>query len=307
MLARVRAHPGFPDAMAKATRHLVAAYDGNRLLNRLLNDRERSVFALMALYLHITPDSTGAGLTAGRIIALCRETGLCSRGRAKAMLVLMRWAGFVADSRGLPDLADRRQRPLVLTPQFLEMHTARLRHHFESIASIDPVCAAAASRLDDPTFRAALIRSFLARFRRGERLLDNAPALQLFAARDGGTMIAFQLLLSGAPGDTFPPQDWLAIPVAELGRRFHVSRAHVLKLLRDSEAAGLIERASTPPGGVRLLPPLREALCNFFAAVFFTLSNITHEILDAERSAAGPASDPKIFPMPGQPLPWRRP
>ncbi|WP_341991138.1 hypothetical protein [Azorhizobium sp. AG788] len=295
-VAMIRTHPAFPQAMALAARNLVEAYDGNRLLNRILNDRERSVFALMAIYLHSTPDAAGRGLTAGRIIDLCRETGLCSRGRAKAMLVLMRWAGYVEPSQDPVSIADRRQRPLVPTDLFRSMQTARWRSQFEAISLMDACGAAALARLESNAFRTLLIRALMARFRSGARVLDHAPALQLFAARDGGMLIVFQLLLSAPPGDTFPPEQVITVPVAELGRRFHVSRAHVLKLLRDAETAGLIERLPGPPGGVRMLKPLRESLAGFFAAVFLALSEAATDALAGE--GEGSETPQNISPLP---------
>ncbi|GGF73732.1 hypothetical protein GCM10007301_36920 [Azorhizobium oxalatiphilum] len=266
-IAAMRAHPAFSKAMLSWADNLVGHYDGNRLLNRLLNDRERAMFALMALYLNATPDETGAGLTAGRIIGLCTETGLCSRGRAKAMLVLMRWAGYVDVKPALPG-ADKRQRPLVPTALFISHQTERWRAIFAAASHVDPLAGVALARLDDQDFRRIVLRYLLTRFRSGERVLDHAPALTLFAARDGGLMVLLALALSGVRDGTFPPEDTIMSPVASLGRRFHVSRAHVLKLLRDAEAAGLVERAAGASGGVRLLPPLRSAIADFFAAVF---------------------------------------
>lgn len=297
-IALILAHPMFPQVMAKAVKTLVDAYDGNRLLNRILNDRERSVFALMALYLHSTPDAAGRGLTAGRIIELCRETGLCSRGRAKAMLVLMRWGGYLAPCPDPTGPTDRRQRPLVPTQQFLDMQMARWRGNFEAISLMDACGSAALARLDDPVFRTELIRTMVARFRAGTRLLDYAPALNLFASRDGGMLIAFQLLLSAPPGDTFPPQGVISVAVAELGRRFHVSRAHVLKLLRDAESAGLIERLPGPPSGLRLSPMLRESLCCFFAGVFLALSEGANNALALDSKGGGSQEMANIAPLP---------
>ena len=297
-IALIRAHPRFAEAMAKTAKGLVDAYDGNRLLNRILNDRERSVFALMALYLHANPDSAGRGLTAGRIIELCRETGLCSRGRAKAMLVLMRWGGYLEPCTEPGGPADRRQRPLVPTLQFLEMQASRWRRHFEAISLMDACGTAALTRLDNPAFRAELIRTMMARFRAGMRLLDYAPALNLFASRDGGMLIVFQLLLSAQPDDVFPPQGVISIPVAELGRRFHVSRAHVLKVLRDAESAGLIERLPGPPSGIRLSFTLRESLCAFFAAVFLVMAEGANNALAREAQQGGGADMTNVSPLP---------
>lgn len=54
------------------------------------------------------------------------------------------------------------------------------------------------------------------------------------------------------------------ISISGLSSRFGISRVHVRTLLRDAEAAGLIER---PEGHVVLRPALREGILSFFAAV----------------------------------------
>ncbi|MGU3493875.1 hypothetical protein ACLBXM_07530 [Xanthobacteraceae bacterium A53D] len=281
-IARLRSHPDFPAAGLQWTREIVNRYDGNRLLNRLLNDRERTIFALMALYLNATPDETGAGLTAGRIIALCEETRLCSRGRAKAMLVLMRWGGYVTAA---PACAgnDRRQRPLVPTPAFIEAQIGRWRVIYEAAARVDPIGRQALERLDDATFHRTVLTHLISRFREGERLLDHAPSLSLFAARDGGILALLALTLAASEEDSFPPRQPVTVSVASLGRRFHVSRAHVLKLLRDAEAAGLLDRVAD--GRVQLRPELREGLENFFAAVFVSFLSGASTALASEPAA----------------------
>ncbi len=286
-VARMRSEPGFPAAMAQAARSMVDTFQGNRLLNRIINDRERNAFALLTLYLDATPDAHGRGLTAARIVALCRELALCSRGRAKAMLMLMRWAGYlepVPDPHG-----DRRQRPLVPTTRMIAMQTDRWRRLLGALALLEPLAEAVIARLDETAFREDLTRAMVSRFIGGMRPLEHAPALQLFVSRDGGLMIAFQLLLSGAPDDVFPPEQLLNVAVAALGRQFHVSRAHVLKLLRDAEAEGLLQRVPGAQGGVRMLPPLAEALSDFLAAAFVILRASAREALAAEAARAGAA------------------
>lgn len=94
--AAMIAHPGFPLALARLAGGMTSLYSGNRLLNRLLSDRGRNFFGLLLLYLDALPASEGGGLTSARLAALCTATGLCSRGRAKAMLALMSWGGYVA-------------------------------------------------------------------------------------------------------------------------------------------------------------------------------------------------------------------
>lgn len=108
--AAVAAHPAFRPAVERLAGEISALYSGNRLLNRLLSDRGRNMLGLLVLYLDALPAAEGGGLTTARLVALCTATGLCSRGRTKAMLALMRWGGYVAPA---PPGADRQVKPLV--------------------------------------------------------------------------------------------------------------------------------------------------------------------------------------------------
>ena len=101
---QVQSHPRFQEAVQAAAGHLIEMYNGNGLPNRLVNDRGRVIASLIALYLHFAPPSAGegggAGLTVSRFQALCTELELCSSGRARALLALMRYAGYLVPALG---------------------------------------------------------------------------------------------------------------------------------------------------------------------------------------------------------------
>ena len=79
-----------------------------------------------------------------------------------------------------------------------------------------------------------------------------------------------------------PPTRPVPISIAALARRFAVSRPHVLKLLRDAEAAGLITRS-----GDRVLfkPALAEGARNFFATMFLYYAGSAREAMAAAKPA----------------------
>lgn len=265
-MSSLRAHPNFLVATEQLARELVELYRGNRLLNRILNDRGRAIFGMLALYLDAAPDDRGVGLTVTRIANLCQETGICSRGRAKAIVMLMRWGGYLEVG---PDSGpNRRQKPLVPSARMISEQIMRLRRIYGSLALLHPGAEEVLAGIDDPPLRMALTRQLGARFKAGFRLQDFAPKAILFAERDAGLLIAWSLLISGTPGDTFPPSQPVPVPVAALSRQFFVSRAHVLKLLREAEDLGLIERTPTTAGSVRLLPAMHDTMFNLFAAMF---------------------------------------
>lgn len=301
-MSSLRAHPNFLAATEQVARGLVELYRGNRLLNRILNDRGRAIFGMLALYLDAAPDERGVGLTVTRIANLCQETGICSRGRAKAIVMLMRWGGYLEVG---PDSGpNRRQKPLVPTARMISEQVLRWQRIYGAISLLHPEAEEVLARLDDSQFRKALIRQVGARFEAGFRLQDFAPDAMLFGERDAGLLIAWSLLISGTPGDTFPPSQPVPVPVAALSRQFFVSRAHVLKLLREAEEIGLIERTPSAVGSVRLLPAMHETMLNLFAAMFAGLSDAGDSAVEEvqgleDRALARRSLDPRGAPYIG--------
>lgn len=263
----IMAHPRFHEAMEIATRGILDMYHGNRLLNRLMNDRGRVIFGLLCYYLSCSPDENGVGLTVTRIADICEETDLCSRGRAKALITLMRWAGYV-DAGPPGAAANRRQRPLVPTARMSSEYIRRWQTMLTAVSRFDPIADEALARLNEPGFLTFLVRNQGDRYRAGFRLLEHSPQMVGLAERDAGILIAISLYNSGAEGDTYPPSQPVPVPVAALARQFDVSRAHVLKMLREAEDAGLIRRLPSHQGAVQLLPPLLRGVEHFMAACF---------------------------------------
>lgn len=258
--ARLKAHPAFRQAMADCAGWLVASHQGDRLLNRVLNDRGRLIFGYLVLYLDALPPAAGGGLTANRLVGLCLETGLCSRGRARAMLALLHWGGYLAAAAVEGVQGDRRVKPLQPTERMRALFRERWRTQLAIVAPLDPVAGQALAALDDSRIAQRLILAFGAGFRAGVRVLAATPDLAAVADRDGGAMILFLLLVSRL-GGTEPPA------LAEMARRFHISRAQALTIVRDLEAGGLLVRGAGALTG-HLTERGEAALADFFAAVF---------------------------------------
>lgn len=270
-------HPRLHEAMAFTSQSLRGMYHGNRLLNRIMNDRGRFVFGLFCLYLHATPDENGVGLTLTRVVDLCENTGVCSRGRAKAILTLMRWGGYVD---AVPASHNRRQRPLVPTDRLVREQVGRWRATIGGLALMDPLASRILDHLNDKAVFSALMHNLGERYRAGFRAVDFAPHLHVLIERNAGAMLAFALINAGAADDTYPPSRPLVTPVAVLAREFDVSRAHVLKVLREAEQAGLISRVPGHHGSVLLLAPLKEGMARFFSALFALLADSIHDTLE---------------------------
>ncbi|MEJ8571044.1 hypothetical protein [Microbaculum marinum] len=259
-VAALCADPRFPAARRRIVTGLVGHFRGNRIVNRVLNDRGRILMGLLILDLHFNGEADG-GLTATRLKQVCAETGVCSPGRVTAMLGIMRLFDFITDRPG----PDRRVRRLVPTGRLLAVHRERWRHFFEALSLLGHDGAAAQDRLDDPAFVAPLLGAMAGMFRGGMRVTDYVPELAPIVRRDGGLMIVLSIALAGEAGraDAAGPVD---LTISAMAKRFAVSRGHVLSVLRDAEQQGLITRTGPRGEGISATPALRDTVDRFAAA-----------------------------------------
>jgi hypothetical protein len=265
-VASMRAHPRFAAAVQTFADGMTAIYRGNRLLNMVINDRGRMLIAYLALYLHdqAAPDGRGSGFSVGELKAVCAASGIASPGRTGAMLAVMRMAGYIA-SASAP--SDRRRHILVPTERLRLAHRERWERVAAALREVIPE-AAAAFAPHDPEFEAAYVRHTTDYFLAGFRIVALSPELHLFADRNAGMMILFSMILAGEANDAIPPTRPVQISISALAQRFGVSRVHVRTLLRDAEAAGLIERTSERGGHIVIRPRLAEAAKTFCASAF---------------------------------------
>jgi len=266
-LAGLREHPAFPDAIRACAATMIDLHSRNRFLGWFLSDRALAILTQVAVCLDadVRPDDPRSGLTPGRFKSFCAQTGLCSDGRAAAILAFMRLTGHL-EAETHP--ADRLITRLRTSEKMLETTRARLAAQLASIVMLAPALGPAAERLGTPDFDRGLYAEFLRRFSGGARLLADAPQLRLFSERDVGMLCLFAMMLGGEPTDTIPPERPVTLSIAALARRFTVSRTHILRLVRDAEAAGLLRRQGTKGELVAFAPELRQGLRNFFAAMF---------------------------------------
>ena len=278
-VAKLCAHPQFPDAVRVVLTGSVRHFQGNRILNQIGYDRGRLVISILAYYLHVSrrPDDPSSGLTANGLKSLCIEQDVCSPGRARAALSLMRLFGYIAAA---PSPADRRLKLLMPTDLLVASLRERWGLIFESSALVLPDAAAARTALDGPDFLAAFVRYIVDLYRTGIRPLDFAAPLRPFAERNAGLILLFSLATAGQPDDTIPPTRPVQISISKLARRFGVSRAHVLRLLRDGAAENFIVRTVTDKDAeITFQPALVHAIHNWIAAVFLWFAHCSRAAL----------------------------
>lgn len=265
-IAELRSHPQFPLAVREAMRAVIPMYRSDRLLNALMSDRARSVFAHIALLLHYRGDRQGeAGLTVGAMKDICVQLDLCSRGRCEAMLALMRAGGLFVGGRSL----DRRRRPLQPTEKLLALHRERWGSHYEAMRHVMPRAESWGTALAaDPDFLKELVLALGEKFVAGFRLLDSHPSLGPFAERNAGMLILFSLALAGREEGSALAGEPVTLSINALATTFSVSRKHVLTLLRDAEAEQLLVRGGAANNQITMLPRGRDGLEIFWARLF---------------------------------------
>jgi hypothetical protein len=280
-VARLRTHPDFPRAYRQACLSGIRLYNGNRLVNLLLGDRGRSAISFFCLYLHALrdPGDARSGLTLTRLKAICADQNIASPGRIEAFAVLMRVLGFLQKS---PGDNDRRVRQLVPTERLLAAHRDRWLGVIDAMARMAPDVMQLRDDFGNEDFERAFLRHSGERYLAGFRPLSDSKARTLFGERNAGVTIAFSLMTAG---EEFPPRRPVSLSISALARQYGVSRVHVRKLLRDAESEGFIARPDGDNAGILVLPPLHDAIGDFFANLFLVMTDAAQKAR-AETGAA---------------------
>lgn len=233
-VARMEAHPAFAAACHALARNMLAAAEADKALNGIFMDVGRYAVAFIAIHLHLT-----GGLTLPRLKALTIGSGLSSPGRARAVLLYMRYLGFVtrgARTPGEPDL-------FVLTPRCEQAWSTHLMAAVRSAAVIDPAVLPVLAAFDRPevyrtfaTVHGAMLMSSFTRAPKRE-----TPFFKSFLHRHAGSFILWTLILADESG-SFPPLRTRPLAISDMARRFGVSRPHIRRMFEASGRDGMLTR-----------------------------------------------------------------
>jgi hypothetical protein len=185
------------------------------------------------LSLHALGRSTPAALMASRPVA----TGEVSRGRARLYLRRAVANGLIAAVG--PGDPLRGATMLAPTARFGAVMGDMLKLVIEAAAAVSPDMAPALGRIAEPGFlRAVAARLGLIIASRPEFFPLDSPA-QLFQARDGGMRLLGELIARQAQGGA-RLLETCDCSHSALARASCCSRAHVIQLLQDGQARGLL-------------------------------------------------------------------
>jgi hypothetical protein len=245
----------------------------------IINDLGRLVICNLALYLHYSrdPADPGSGLSAGRMMALCAEQKVCSKGRALAAITLMRNAGDLVPATCLV-----RQRPRTLVPT--ETLVSACRQYWEAIfrgmALVVPGRSNAIAALQCEDILAAFLQVFGGYFCAGMRMFKPGAGLAPFAQHNAALAILFSLLVASEQDGRAGSLRRVPISIAELSRRFGVSRPQVVRVLENAVEASLVERSGPDGLQITVLPRLRSLTQDFYISAFLLCDHYMEIALD---------------------------
>jgi len=237
--------PLFDYAMKRFCFEMVAFHGGSRIANLGMGHTLAWAAAVLIVYLD---HQRAEGVTSTEILRLCDAGGIGGRKAVGSAIDALRSAGLVSIHPKPNDARAKRLRP---TAALFDLHHDNLAARLTALEILQPLSAPAsevARRL--PTLLAFLGGNVEAFARTRFRLYDKFPEVRAFMDRSCGYMILLDLLRRvHFPGDE--PLTSEASP-SHLAAQFHVSRAHVRKLLQNAHENGWI---LAPEGGQIILDP----------------------------------------------------
>lgn len=258
----VHSHPRFEEAGRLSVSKSLTRYGRTPLMAHISKDFFRVCYGYFALALDATGELTLTGMQ-----QLCKELGISSLGRARAMLLHMRMIGFIAPN---PETSNRRTKPYVPTPPMVSAFREVMIEEALCYALLNPRLAELADLLNDPTFFNAYVTAVGEGIKELIRHEQPNP-IQLFAERNAGVIILHKICQSAQEGDSYPPRGPVHISVAGLSKSFGVSRSHIARLLNEAEARGYLSRNAEENTGF-LNEPLRHELGRLHGASFIGIS-----------------------------------
>jgi len=259
-IARIRAHPAFPDAF----RHIGArflALQGDYLANKTVADEGRTLVSQFALSLHAgwRPEDPASGLTLANLLRVCLKFGVMSHGRVEATVAMLRRSGRLLDA---PPGPDRRFRRLIPGPLLEAEYRARVRLHLEALEMVEPG-RPYLRRLDtDHAFYWAIERERGAFLMRQPAMRVHQPGLAAVTDIEGGYLCLVALI--HALPDGYTP-DEIAFPHAEAAARLDLPRTQLRRALGVLEGQGLIVQQGLGGKRIRVLPAAVETLAGWHA------------------------------------------
>ncbi len=245
-------HPRLHDAVGVYLDRFLAVYDEDPFMVRLLIEAGRhSVTQLvMVLEAGYEPARRETWPTLGRIKEMMAAFGLGSGRHVDSLISRLCEVGFL---ELYPSDYDGRSKLLKGTERLWTHDREWLAAHFAPLAVCYPTHDYGPIMRRDADFHVRFRRAAVPFTPLGAKLVHAVPDMMMFFEHAGGFMVIAALLQAAlATGDA----SHAAVPYADVGERFGLSRTHVRRLLAEAEAAGLVKLHARGGHRVEILPRL---------------------------------------------------
>ncbi len=230
---RLESHPAYVPAVRTLASRMLAAAAEDKALDGIAKDAGRYTATIWSLYLHAT-----GGLTLPRLKEICAASGLLSPGRARAVLLFLRYLGFITP---LPQEDRREPVRYAPTPALIKTWRRIVAEDFEAVRLVEPAIHVVARRLEEKIVLETYMRHI------GEGLLVAARAgvgetvfTRVFIHRHAGMQLLYWIILSADSDDEFPPAKPVSLSIAAIARQLRVSRVHIKRILNEAAREGFL-------------------------------------------------------------------
>jgi DNA-binding MarR family transcriptional regulator len=267
-MEEILAHPRFAVARDELVRAMLALYEHDPHLNRLLLDAGRNVLFVVIMCLHARYDEADRATwpTLGLVTRSAAAQGVASARRIHGLVSQFIQAGFL-EPRASP--RDRRIRIVTPTAKMTAQDQDWLVSHYLPLQVLFPNPGYPRIMGRDPEFQRAQRLVASSFFALGASILADHPIVMQFMSREAGIMVLLKLLQRVRAESLAPAGDARAqekISYSDIGARFGVSRTHVRKILQEAESQGLMRLTKDRDPFVELAPELVTAFDRFLAA-----------------------------------------
>ena len=257
----ILAHPRFVPARLAFVDAVLALYEGDPFLTRLLLEAGRYVTFGNIMCMHARYDEADRSTwpTTGRLKESMRQFGVSSPRRVEALIARLVHSGFL---EMVTSKQDGRVRILTPTERMFVQDQDWLAAHYLPLQVLFPDPGYLPMIQRDRAFQMAQRLVSMDFFGRGANILASHPGVMLFMSRDGGIMILIKLIqMTHAANEGFHA----GLSYAEIGARFGLSRTHVREVLLDAERAGYVKLSGRGGQMVQLTPAVMQVFDHFIA------------------------------------------
>jgi len=283
----ILAHPRFPLAREAYVKSILAIYEHNPFLSRLLLESGRTVLFIGIVCLHARHDR-GERTTWPTMRLVTEQTvahGAASPRRVHDLVQRLISTGYLKQ-RAAPE--DQRIRILTPTSKMITHDQSFLVSHYLPLQILFPERGYRPIMERAPAFQLRQRRVLADLFARGARIMADSPVLMPFLGRDAGAIILLKLMQKVGPmGETAPHE----LSYSDAGASVGVSRTHVRKLLNEAEDRGLV---SLTRGAGQFVEP-KLALVKAFDR-FLAESMAGHDLIYNLALACRADEDTKVSP-----------